>query len=287
MSGVALGMVLLAAVLHAIWNIAAKSAKGDATAFVWMYFTAGAVLCLPIGIVEALHNGAPPLFGILVAASVSGALHIAYSMFLQTGYNKADLGIVYPVARGVGPLLTMLIAIGMLGERPGGIAIAGGVFIVVGILVVTGRELLRPSSGLATGLRYGAATGAAIAAYTLWDSYSVGNVGAPPILYFGLSALAQSLFMLPWVFRKRSHFGPVWQSNWRQIVLIAVLSPAAYILVLYALTITSVALVAPVRESSIVVGALLAWWIFNEPHPARRIAGAVVVSVGIAAVALR
>ena len=286
MSGTALGMVLLAAVLHAIWNIAAKSAKGDATTFVWLYFTVGALICLPIGIIDVARNGAPPLLGLIGAAAVSGALHIVYSMFLQTGYRKADLGVVYPVARGVGPLLTILVAVAFLGERPGGIALAGGLLIIGGILVVTGRELFRPASGLTTGLRYGAATGAAIAGYTLWDSYAVGDANLPPILYFGLSALAQSLFMLPWVIRKRDHLGPVWASNWPQVLLIAVLSPAAYILVLYALTTTSVALVAPVRESSIIVGALLARWIFKEPHPARRILGAVVVAVGITAVAL-
>jgi drug/metabolite transporter (DMT)-like permease len=72
----------------------------------------------------------------------------------------------------------------------------------------------------------------------------------------------------------------------REIVVVAALSPLAYVLVLQALTMAPVSLVAPVRESSIVVGALLSWLVLREPHPARRLLGAVVVLVGVAALAL-
>ncbi len=72
----------------------------------------------------------------------------------------------------------------------------------------------------------------------------------------------------------------------REVLAVAVLSPLAYVLVLQALTVAPVSLVAPLRESSIVVGALLGWWLLGEPRPARRLVGAAVVLGGIALLSL-
>lgn len=286
MTTTALVTVLLAALFHALWNLAAKNSRGDSTIFVWSYFTLGAVLALPVGIVQLLREADAPGWELLLAPAVSALFHIAYSMLLQTGYKHADLGVVYPVARGVGPLLAVTIAVVFLGENVASTALAGGMVIIMGILVVTGRRLFRSSSGVGTGLFYGVAMGVAISAYTLWDDFSVTELGILPVVHFGLSAAVQSLVMLPWVVRKRMLFRQTVSEDRREIAIVAVLSTAAYILVLYALQTTSVALVAPLRESSIVIGALLAWWLFKEPDPVRRITGALVVAVGIVMVAV-
>ncbi|NLS09950.1 EamA family transporter [Nesterenkonia sp. MY13] len=286
MSGLALGMVLAAAVFHALWNLAAKSSQGDTTIFVWMYYSLGCVVTLPFGIGYAIYSGASYGWELPLATAVTAVMHIGYAMLLQTGYRKADLGVVYPVARGVGPVLTIFVAVCFLGERPETLALIGGLIIIGGILIVTGKKLFQRSSGLGTGLFYGSATGAAIATYTLWDNFSVNTLAVDPILYFGLSGVFQAVLMLPWVLRKRTQIAPTWRSDGRRAMIIAVLSPLAYILVLYAMTFTSVALVAPVRESSIIIGALLAWWLFKEEDPLRRILGACVVVGGIALIAI-
>ncbi|HJB10656.1 MAG TPA: DMT family transporter [Candidatus Brachybacterium merdavium] len=282
MTATALVTVLAAAVFHALWNTAAKSTQGDSTVFVWMYFTGGALLCAPLVVIQMLREDHAYGWELLLAPAVTAGFHIAYSLLLQTGYRRADMGVVYPVARGTGPLLAVTVAVLALGERLEPLALLGGVAIVAGILVVTGRSLFRRASSLATGLFYGVATGVAIAAYTLWDDFSVNALGITPIVYFGLASTAQSLLMLPWVLRRRDQLAPTWAMDKRQVIVVAVLSPLAYILVLYALTTTSVALVAPIRESSIVIGALLSWWLFRERDPLRRILGAVIVAAGIA-----
>lgn len=281
----ALVMVLLASLFHALWNLAAKRSEGDSTIFVWMYFTGAALLCVPLGLWQTAHEGYHATWRLAIAPTVSALLHIAYSMTLQTGYKKADLGIVYPVGRGTGPLLSVLVAVLFLGERPAPLALAGGAAIIAGILVVTGTELFRGGSGRSIGLTYGVLTGAAIACYTLWDNHAVTDWRMPPIIYFGLSCVVQSVLMMPWVLRKREQFLPTWRSDRREIGVVAVLSPLAYVLVLFAMQTTSVALVAPVRESSIIIGSLLAWWLFKEPDPLRRVLGAVVVAVGIGLIA--
>ena len=105
-----------------------------------------------------------------VGSAVSAALHLAYSLTLQAGYDRAELGVVYPVAPGTGPVLTMLFALFLLGERLTTVAMLGALLVVVGILVVTGNPFRRGSSRPLQEMIWGAATGATIAGYTLWDS---------------------------------------------------------------------------------------------------------------------
>lgn len=288
MSAASLGLVLGAAVLHALWNLAAKQVSGNAVVFVWMYAGLSGLLLLPVVIVSVLRADGPALGLLLLGGSVSAIVHLAYSVLLQTGYRQADLGVVYPVARGVGPALTILVAVLVLGERPSGLALAGAAVILTGVLIVAGRSLLRAGNGsrLRLGLVYGGLTGVAIAGYTLWDNHAVTELGLPPAAYFGATAALQGLLMTVPVWRRRAEIAETWRASWRQVIVVAVLSPVAYILVLIAMQTTSVALVAPVRESSIVIGALLGWWFLREPDPVRRVCGAVVVAVGITLVAI-
>lgn len=294
MSATALALVLTAAVLHAIWNIAAKRVAHGGYVFVFAYAALSALVWLPIGLIVLAANGAALSVALLAASALSGLLHIAYGLALQTGYRKGELSVVYPVARGTGPLLTMLFAIVVLAERPGPIAVAGGFVIVAGVAVVAAarpagapRRHTGPSAGSARkGLQWGALTGLAIASYTLWDDHSMTGLALLPVPYFALSTAWQSLLMVPGVRGQWAELSRVAREHWREIVCVAVLSPLAYILVLQAMTTTSVALVAPARESSIVVGSLLAWKLFHEPAPARKFAGAVVVLAGIALIAV-
>ncbi len=277
-----LGLVLAAALCHALWNIAAKHVDGDGYTFVWCYVVGSTVLWLPIGLILLWRAGGPWTWAMLLAPAVSALLHIAYSLTLQAGYARADLSVVYPVARGTGPLLTMLVALGFLGERPGWVAVAGAAVILGGVVIVAvgPRHTMQRAKAL-SGLKYGVATGAAIAAYTLWDDHGMTALALTPIPYFAIDTAWQALLMIPQL-RRHAPIVPTARRHWREVAVVAVLSPLAYILVLQAMRTTAVSLVAPARESSIVVGALLAWWLFKEPNPLRRLIGAIVVLVGIA-----
>jgi drug/metabolite transporter (DMT)-like permease len=125
-----------------------------------------------------------------------------------------------------------------------------------------------------------------IAAYTLWDDHAVTRWDIAPIVYFGLAVTMQAALLTPAAVRRRDAIRPALTRHWREIVTVAVLSPAAYILVLVAMQRLPVTIVAPARESSIVVGSLLAWWLFAEAQPLRRVAGALVVLTGITLFAL-
>lgn len=281
-------MVLSAAVLHAVWNLAAKAKHGDSYTFVWWYAVVTALVTAPVGIVCVVQQGGWSVYGpaLVWAPAVSAVIHIGYNLALQTGYDRAPLGVVYPAARGTGPILTMIVAVAFLSERPGWWALAGALVIVGGIVVTAapGRDPgAMDGSRLLAGLGWGILTGAFIAGYTLWDDHSVTALAQSPIPYFSLSAVYQALFMTCGLnsSRRRLMRDSV-KTNWPVIVSIGVLSPAAYILVLTAMQSEPVSLVAPLRETSIVVGSLLAWVVFKESRPGRRLLGALLVVAGVA-----
>ncbi|HEY3469034.1 MAG TPA: DMT family transporter [Amycolatopsis sp.] len=285
MNATALSLVLVAAVVHAAWNLAAKRVSSGGTQFVWLYYTASAVLLLPVTVVLLLIEPVRPQWSWLLAAVVTSILHIAYGVVLQRGYRVGDLSVVYPVARGTGPLLSVLAAVLVLGERPGPLGLVGAFLVVAGVLVIsTGRTAADPHA-VKAGIVYGLLTGAVIAGYTLWDAHSVTGIGVPPLVYFGLGSILQSLMLVPGALADRGEVKRLWREQRREVLLVAVLSPIAYILVLYALTMAPVSLVAPARELSIVLGGLAAWLVLGESDAVRRLAGSVIVLSGIAAIA--
>ena len=292
-----LGLVLIASVAHAVWNLAAKSVTGRGFAFVLAYHGLSAILLAPVAAV-IIATGAQPLnWGLVGAAALSAVFHIAYSVALQSGYDHAPLGVVYPTARGIGPVVTIIIAVAFLGERPTLAEAVGAFTVIAGIAVVTirprgGVDGPTSSDGLRRGLAWGGLIGAFIASYTLWDDFAVNHVSDSPLLYFAVSETCVGLIMtvgmvaLPGGREKRADFREILLRHKRALVTVAILSPLAYVLVLYAMQQAPVALVAPVRETSIIVGTLLAWWFFGEKNVLLKLAGALVVVAGIGLIAL-
>jgi drug/metabolite transporter (DMT)-like permease len=286
-SGTALALVVAAALLHATWNLAVKGVSGgaDRVAFVWVYIVASVALWLPIGLVWVLATGERPTGWWLVGPVVSALLHIAYQLVLQRGYAEGDLNLVYPLARGAGPMLTFVVAITVLHEHPGPLEVAGVLSVVAGVLLISLGGRTVPAQA---GVGWGLGTGATIAAYTLWGNHAVNNLHVPPVPYFVLGLVLQLPFLFVALVRRRDPrpIREVWAHGRTAALVVATCSPLAYVLVLRAMQLAPVALVAAGRESSIVVGAVFGWLVLREPRPARRLAGAVVVLVGIGLIAV-
>lgn len=279
-------IVLIAAIAHAIWNTASKCKRGDPLLFVWAYTCGATLLCMPFGVVPMITGAQPLSWQFAVASVVSAVLHVVYSLVLQLGYERFDLGVIYPVARGTGPILTMLSAILLLGERPAWTALLGAAVIVAGIMVVAGDPFRYALRSVRGGVLWGTATGASIAAYTLWDGYAVTSLGLLPSSYFFGAFLLQSLLLTAGALRKRSRIPTTIRSNMMLILIVAVLSPLAYVLVLTAMQTAPIALVAPLRESAIVIGSLIAWRLFHEQDLVRRLIGAGIVLCGVVTISL-
>jgi drug/metabolite transporter (DMT)-like permease len=289
-NGIALSLVLVAAVVHAIWNLAAKQVGDGGARFVFLYYTVSAVVFGPVAVAQLIVDR--PQWTLLqgswlLAAAGTAVLHVVYGTVLQRGYAVGDLSVVYPLARGTGPLLTVLVAVLFLGEHPGWSGLLGAFLVVAGVLVISsGKAADADPARRRAGVFYGVLTGAVIAAYTLWDARAVTTLGIPPVAYFGSGAIIQSLLMAPSVLRDRASVVSLWRRYRRQVLIVGLLSPLGYLFVLYALQLAPVSLVAPARELSIVLGGLAAWRLLGEAHAARRLIGSLVVLAGIAAIAV-
>lgn len=284
-------LIALAAIAHTTWNLALKRAGASGPAFIALTLAVGVVVFAPFGVPALI---AQPLdlgqVGVLVLGSA--LLQVAYFLVLQRAYRLADVGVVYPLARGTGPLLSVVGAVLLLGERPGLVTLAGAALVVAGVVVI-GTAGARASDGAAAdsarrwrGIRYGAAVGVIIAAYTLWDAAAVTRANLEPVGYYWASMVVQLAVLLPLALRERGALARTAREHPVAIAIVGILSPLAYVAVLAAYQLAPVSVVAPAREVSVVLIALAGWLLLREPHPVRRILGSVVVLAGIALLAL-
>lgn len=283
---VAVALLLTAAVAHASWNYVAKGANSS-VAFIFCFALCSEFAYLPLALGVWLWTQPSLGWEALLFVVVSGALNVAYFLLLTEGYRVGDLSVVYPLARGTGPALSVVGAIIIFGERPSPLALAGAAMVVAGILVMSWSPNHAGGNDLGRSIAFALATGAVIAAYTLWDSKGVTVV--TPVLYsYGLD-LARLALLAPYALGSgagRADVARVFREQRRSAIVIGVLSPGAYILVLAALTIAPVSYVAPAREISILFGAILGLRLLGESDAPRRLAGATAIVAGVFALAI-
>jgi drug/metabolite transporter (DMT)-like permease len=282
-----LALVLAAAFLHATWNLLAKRAGEGGVAFVWLCAVLMAALYAPIAVVVFFVADPDIGWSQLGFMLGSGLLHLCYFTVLQQGYRLGDLSLVYPLARGTGPMLSTAAAIAFLGERPSGVAIAGAGLICGGVIVLgsTGRTGAS-AKPVAPAVAFGLITGGLIAIYTLWDKHTVGDLAVPPILLDVTANVVRGSLLTPLALRRRAVVRQVWAAHRREVLGVALLAPLAYILVLTALAVSQVSYVAPAREASILIGTVFGVRLLREGHLGIRLVGALAIVGGLAALAL-
>jgi drug/metabolite transporter (DMT)-like permease len=288
----AFALILLAGVIHASWNIAAKKANGDAR-FSFQTSVFNMLIWAPVGI--TLGWNVVPGWGLTEWGFVvlSGVLHIFYFIVLLRGYRRSDLTVVYPLARGSGPLLSSLVAVLFLGEKISLFGVAGIAGVVIGVfLVAGGPKLWRKAQDpvqrerVHKGIRYGVLTGGFIAAYTVADSYAVKFLAMSPILldYFG--NLVRMVLLAPVALKDRATTARMWREQWKYALLVAAVSPVSYVLVLYAVQQAPISHVAPAREVSMLFAALIGGHLLREGDRFLRVLGALFIAAGVVALAL-
>ena len=286
---VSFALVVLAAIIHASWNLLSKRAAPAGASFVVFYNVVACVAYLPWVawlLATREQTWSWPVLGCIV---VSAAIHLGYSLCLQRGYQVADLSVVYPVARGSGPMLSSLGAFLLLGERPSAHGVLGLFAVVFGIgLICTQGDLRRfRASSAREGARWGMATGALIAAYTVVDGYGVKALGIDPVLLDWFSNLVRAFMLAPVVLAKPDVARQRMKGRWLLAVGVGVLSPLSYILVLTALEQGApLSLVAPAREMSMRVGAFFGMVLLREPVGAAKLIGCFTLLAGVLLLAL-
>lgn len=288
MTSLALALVVASAFAHATWNYLAKSSH-DTYAFNWAFSVVSTLVYLPIVIVTAWSH--PPPLGALWFAAVTIGLHLLYFWLLNASYERSDLSIVYPFARGTGIVLIPIGAVVILGEH---VSLAGALSIAVivgGALTIHSRGRGRAAfQGLLLsirepGSRLAILTGVVIAMYSLWDKNALSYL--PPLILDTASFFGLAVFNAPLTLRQRRS-AVLREIRERPVAVVAagILSPLAYLLVLTALTFSPVAYIAPTREIGIVIGAFLGARTLKEPYPANRLIGSALIVLGIFGLAL-
>lgn len=284
MSGVALLLVMIGAFTHAGWNLAAKQSSQSGPPFIWLAGSLSVVAIAPLVIIQlATTPGRPAV--LLLGGGVSGLIHAAYFLLLQRGYRLGDVSLVYPLARGTGPLLTTIGSIVIFAERPAPIAVAGALIVIGGVAVI-GFFGTRGLGFDRAAMSYGIATGLMIACYTMWDSFSVTRLGISPLVQNGISTLVQVLAIAPVVLTRPDDLKDTASRHPWPMIIVGIGSPVAYISVMYAMRLAPTALVAPGREASVVLVGLAGWLFLREPNPRPRLMGAATVLIGIVLLAV-
>lgn len=273
-------LVAGAALAHAAWNIAIKRAGTSGTNFLWVAFVVGAIAFAPFGI-ASLMDARAQLAPLLVLAAGSGLIQVLYFTVLQRGYRLGDVSVVYPLARGTGPLLSVVLAVVVLGERPGLLGLAGASTVVIGVVIIGLAGGRATFAGNRAGVVYGLLVGVIIAFFTLWDATAVIEYGMPPIGYYWLSVVVQAAVLGVPALRDRRTTSAIARSHWVAVIIVGVLGPLAYMLILTAFQFAPVSIIAPAREVSVVLVGIAGWLLFKEPNPLQRLGGAAVVLLGV------
>ena len=289
MDGLSLVLVLLSAIAHSSWNLLLKQSDNKEV-FVWGILAGGSVMLAPLGgALFYYYPIATPGYGLVI---VSAVLQILYLVLLGRGYAQGDLSLVYPIARGIGPMLVPVLAVLMLGERIALPAIIGIAAIVIGIYVVSwwGRfgEIWSNPLGLLKnrGIRYAILTGLTITIYTLVDKRGVEYV--QPFLYMYLITLGATIGLTPYVLCRHSLMSirQEWQKNAWPVLASGLLVFLAYGLVLTAFSLSKVGYVAPAREVGIVAGVLMGVFLLKEQFGFGRLLGSGFIVSGLVLIAL-
>ncbi len=289
MTTLALALVVSAAFMHAVWNFLYKRAK-DKPSFAWLFGVAAVVIYLPVFLLMLGRQPIPREGWYLVL--VSSLLHTLYFSFLGRGYSAGDLSLVYPLARGTGPLLVPLWAVPFLGEQLSSIGVAGILAVVVGVYVLHLQEiswagLLAPLRSIRTRpTRIALFSGLLISLYTTVDGMAVRYV--EPMVYMYLFMAFYSLFYGPVVLKGGGleRVKAEWRSNALPILVVAFLVVFTYVMVLFAMTMSKVSYVAAARELSVVFGAAMGTWLLRERYGRAKVGGSVLIALGVSLIGL-
>ena len=276
MSGTAFALAFTAAWLHAGGNVF-LGRRSEPEAAVALMLLIGVVAFAPVAALTCrVEAEAVPY---IVASAL---LELGYFAFLAAAYRAADVGLVYPVARGSAPVLALLGAVVIMGRSTSAGQIVGVVAVTIGILLVCGVGIADASSDR-RGVLLALATAVFIAGYTLVDKEGLEHAG--PIPYIELVLIGPALVYGAFVLRTRGGAAIRGEATPR-LVLVALLLFGTYILVLLALREAPAASVSAVRETSVVIATVLAALAAHQPLRPSRVAGASLVALGVALVAL-
>ncbi len=278
----ALGLLLVAAMMHTTWNLLVKRAK-EKQVFIWCSLIAGTIIFSPLLLTS-------PLFLVSTWPYLisSAFVEVIYYITLIRAYENGDFSLVYPMARGAAPAFLLIWATFFLGERPRFFGLMGIALLVFGLIIVGGKTwwTLRKTSGFSkSALALALGVACCISIYTAIDGAAVHHVS--PLPYTVLVIALAALFITPAVVKRYGNdaIADEWRANWLRITLVGLFTLLAYMLALKAYTIARVSYAGAVREISVVFAAFVGWRWLGESFGAIRLVGALFIFAGILVIA--
>jgi drug/metabolite transporter (DMT)-like permease len=286
MSAIAVGLVIISALLHASWNMLAKR-SADPLAFIFAFNVVSLVVfAIPAGIVLVQHpiprDGWPFIFA-------TGTLHVVYMLCLAAAYRHGALSLTYPIARGVGVLLVPILAVPLLNEQPTTAGVTGIAAILVGLVAMAlpGRTLKPPAvtGNPRKGMLFALITGLTIAAYSIVDKQGVARVH--PMVYVYAIFLLATVGLAPIVLSQRlDAVKNEWNTNRMAVLAGGVLPLGTYLIILLAMRIAAVSYIVPLRETSILFSTLLGALVLKEHVSRLRIIASAFIAAGVLTIAI-
>jgi drug/metabolite transporter (DMT)-like permease len=273
--------VLVAAAFHAGWNALLKLNLEPIVATT-LVATASAIVVVPLALIVG-----PPVPAAWPYVLASVAIHLVYYYTLAQAYRFGDLGQVYPIARGTAPLMTAGLATVWLGETLGGFGWAGVIVLAAGILLLAFRGGRTLAHFDARSIGYALCNSLTITSYTLVDGIGARLSGSALQYTVWLFLLSGATVGLYGIVRIGRRLVGDFAANWQLTLGGAALSTAAYAIAIWAMTVAPIALVAALRETSVLFAALLSVALLREPLLPARIAAACLVLAGMVLMRLR
>ena len=273
--------VLFAALCHAGWNALIKVGLDPLSTTTLISVGSGIVALVLLPFVGLLAAAAWPW---LIASVV---IHLFYFAALIESYRAGDLGQVYPIARGAAPLMTATIATFAVGEHLSVLGWAGILALVAGVLLLSmrGGRALAHIDRRAVG--FALATALTICAYSVVDGIGARSAGDPNTYSLSLF-VGIALVMVPYaLWRDGRDVVPAMQRFWWRGFAGGALQVLSYGIALWAMTLAPIAIVATLRETSVLFGAIIAVVILKEPLRAARIAAALLILCGLVLIRLQ
>ena len=284
MSTIAIGLVLISALFHALRSLFTKE-SGDKQIFLWLYSIFALLFFSPLFFYFLYRVGINDPAAYAWCAG-SGFIHFLYWLFLTSAYKEGDLSHVYPIMRS-SPALVLVIAVFLLGEQVSAQGVTGILLVAVGVYIInmkqiSGVELLAPVKSIAhdRSTRFAFLTLISVAFYSIVDKMAVNYIH--PILFAFLHLFCGMCYYTFFiVFTKNvAQIKNEWNSRAVRIIMSGIIGIVGYALILVAFTVERVSYIVGLRQTSIVFAVLMGSHILKEKHQGIRLTGALIIFAG-------
>lgn len=275
MSSASFLLVMVSALMHASWNFYTKKSTANKIAMLWIGWLVAGVITFPISLVVSDFSfvsaeWVPYFFATAI-------IHALYIYLLGWSYSIGEMSLIYPISRGIGVLITMMIVLFLELESISDQGFFGVSILVLGIIFVSIKRFRDIEKRAA--ILVSISVGICISLYSIIDKLSILHI--PPVFYISVMFITSALLLLPLMLtRLKAQTIAVWKKHKYYSALIGLVSLLTYLLILFALKESPAPYVVALREISIVFGAILGICMLKEERNKRKIFGIILILIG-------